>query len=48
MNKLIESITVSDRKKVNEKWEQSIDIRYRFIGNLLQDEKTGIKEENIA
>lgn len=45
---LIESITVSDRQKVNGKWEQSIDIRYRFIGNLLQDEETGAKKENIA
>ena len=45
---LIESITVSDRQKVNGKWEQSIDIRYRFIGDLLQDEETGVKKENIA
>ena len=41
---LIESITVSDRQKVNGKWEQSIDIRYRFIGDLLQDEETGVKK----
>ncbi len=45
---LIESITVSDRQKVDGKWEQSIDIRYRFIGDLLQDEETGAKKENIA
>ena len=45
---LIESITVSDRQKVDGKWEQSIDIRYRFIGNLLQEEETGVKKENIA
>ena len=45
---LIESIIVSDRQKVDGKWEQSIDIRYRFIGDLLQDEETGVKKENIA
>ena len=45
---LIESITVSDRQKVDGKWEQSIDIRYRFIGNLLQDAETSAKKENIA
>ena len=41
---LIESIIVSDRQKVDGKWEQSIDIRYRFIGDLLQDEETGVKK----
>ena len=45
---LIESIIVSDRQKVDGKWEQSIDIRYRFIGNLLGNVETGAKKENIA
>lgn len=45
---LIESIIVSDRQKIDGKWEQSIDIRYRFIGNLLQDAQTSTKKENIA
>ncbi len=43
--KLIESITVSDRQKVDGKWEQSIDIRYRFIDDLLQDEETGANKK---
>ena len=39
---LIEKITVSERKEVNGKIEQNIDIEYRFIGNLLQTKKEDI------
>ena len=39
---LIDKITVSERNEVNGKIEQTIDIEYRFIGNLLQAKKEDI------
>jgi DNA invertase Pin-like site-specific DNA recombinase len=39
---LIDNITVSERKKVNDKWVQEIDIEYRFIKNLLGEMKKDI------
>ncbi len=30
------------------RWEQSIDIEYRFIGNLLNESENEVKKENIA
>ena len=39
---LIESITVSERIKVNGKQTQELEIQYRFIGNLLTDAKEDI------
>ncbi len=48
---LIDNITVSERTKVNGEWYQTIEIEYRFIGNLLNDEQSlneGKKKEDIA
>ena len=48
ITQLIDSITVSERKQVDGRWEQSIDIEYRFIGNLLNESENKVKKENIA
>ena len=48
ITQLIDSITVSERKQVDGRWEQSIDIEYRFIGNLLNESENEVKKENIA
>lgn len=45
---LIDSIVVSDRVKVDGKWQQTIDINYRFVGELLKEADFGTKKENIA
>lgn len=34
---LINRIVVSERTKINDEWYQTIEIEYRFIGNLLND-----------
>lgn len=48
VTELIESITVSDRIKYNGSWEQTIDINYRFVGDILKPTNHTIKKENIA
>lgn len=48
VTELIDSITVSDRVKYNGTWEQTIDINYRFIGDLLKPLNDDTKKENIA
>lgn len=45
---LIDSVVVSDRVKVDGKWQQTIDINYRFVGELLKEAELGTKKENIA
>ena len=47
ITQLIDSITVSERKQVDGRWEQSIDIEYRFIGNLLNESENKVKKENL-
>ena len=34
---LINRIVVSERTKINDEWYQTIEIEYRFIGNLLNN-----------
>ena len=36
---LIENITVSERVKIDGKQTQELEIKYRFVGNLLQEAK---------
>lgn len=45
---LIDSIVVSNRVKVDGRWQQTIDINYRFVGELLKEAEFGAKKENIA
>lgn len=40
--KLVDAITVAETVSVNGNRTQQIDIQYRFIGNLLQNEKEDI------
>lgn len=45
---LIDSVVVSNRVKVDGRWQQTIDINYRFVGELLKEAEFGAKKENIA
>lgn len=48
ITQLIDSITVSERKQIDGEWEQSVDIKYRFIGNLLNEPENQENKEDIA
>ncbi|UKI36456.1 MAG: DUF4368 domain-containing protein [Clostridiales bacterium] len=47
ITQLIDSITVSERKQVDGRWEQSIDIEYRFIGNVLNESEKQSKKRTL-